>query len=401
MLLLLACHAGPAAPTWNQDVAPIVERHCAGCHGATGGGSGVPLTSYAAAAAVQGLLRDAVDERRMPPWLASDDCAAYQDDISLSESDRATLLAWVDGGAPEGEPRTAPAETPVEPPSLARVDRTLGMPEPYTPTGTDDYRCFLLDWPETETAWVTGFDVAPGDADMVHHAIAFLIHPTDADAYRALDAADPAEGYACYGGPGGDVDTLVRTAWLGGWAHGSGATNLPDGTGLEVRPGSLVVLQMHYNTAAGAGPDQSALALTIEHERQAWASLEPWTDVSWILGAGMDIPPKTEGVTHEFTYTLEDDDHFRIHGAALHLHTLARSARMQVRHADGSTSCLLDIPRYDFDWQREYALAEPVGVEAGDTLELSCTWDNPTDRTVAWGETTSDEMCLGITLLTE
>jgi hypothetical protein len=403
---LAACGpaAPPAGPTWHADVRPIVERHCAGCHGEGGGQGGISLASYEEALPWLEAIGLAVEERRMPPWLADPDCNTYEDDLSLPAEDRQTLLDWVSAGGPEGD---AAAAAPPEPPraaaTLDRVDLTLEMPAPYTPQSSpDDYRCFLFEWPSAESGWVTAFDVLPGETDVVHHVIAFLIDPADREAFQALDEADPGEGYPCYGGPGGDIETLLRTRWLGGWAPGTGAVRMPAGTGIELVPGSLVALQMHYNVAAsGPVPDRSAMALTVETEPQGWASLEPWADPAWVLGVGMDIPAHSEGVEHVYTYELDEGESFSIHAAGLHQHTLGRSSRLELVHADGSTSCILDIPRYDFDWQRGYALAEPVRAVGGDTLRLSCVWDNPTDRDVAWGEGTGDEMCVGLTLVSD
>jgi hypothetical protein len=181
-----------------------------------------------------------------------------------------------------------------------------------------------------------------------------------------------------------------------------GATRLPDGHGIRVPAGSLIVAQLHYNVAAsGPAADQSAIHLQVETERQKGASVQPWTEVSWVLGAGMDIPANTDDVTHEMTYEITaGDGTFTMHGAGLHMHTLGRAARLAIEHADGSESCLLDIPNYDFNWQRGYQLQAPVTVTRGDVVRLTCSWDNPTDQDVSWGDGTGDEMCLGTTLLT-
>lgn len=395
--------ADASGPAWHSDVRPILERHCVGCHNDASAAAGISLASYESAQPWVPVVGLAVDERRMPPWLADGACNSYENDISLSEDDRQTILDWVDAGGPEGDPaQAAPEEAPIVAPSLDRVDLTLEMPSSYTPPSgvVDDYRCFLMPWPEEGASWVTGFDVLPGNADVVHHVIAFIIDPSDAESFRALDAADPAEGYTCYGGPGGDIDTLLRTRWLGGWAPGTGAVSMPPGTGIEMEPGALVALQMHYNTAtSGPGPDQSSVAFEVERSPQGWSSLQPWADPMWVLGVGMEIPPLSTGTEH--TYTNVADEPYRIHAAGLHMHTLGRSARIEVQHTDGSTTCVLDIPRYDFAWQRGYSLTTPVSVAPGDTLRLSCLWDNPTSEIVSWGEGTGDEMCVGLTLLSE
>ena len=126
--------------------------------------------------------------------------------------------------------------------------------------------------------------------------------------------------------------------------------------------------------------------------------MQPWANPIWLAGVGMDIPANSTGVTHTFEYTAEGS--FAIQSALLHMHTLGVSGRLSIVREDGSEDCLVDIPQWDFNWQRDYRLVEPAIVQAGDTVTLECTWDNPTDADVKWGEGTGDEMCLGVTMLT-
>ncbi len=394
---------GEPGPTWHADVAPIYARHCQDCH--EPGGVGSPTWERPEdIAAWAPAIGAAVSTRAMPPWQASGDCNSYENDFSLSDADLDTLVAWTETGAELGDPETAAAlPEPFRPPSLPRVDFSIEMPEAYTPSnadGPDDYRCMLLEWPYETDTWVTGYQIQPGDRQTVHHVIPFIIAPDDAESYRALDEADDGPGYACYGGPGGDVSTLIETRWLGSWAPGSGAAVLPEGRGIRVSPGSLIAFQVHYNvTEPDPGPDQSAVEFMVETEAQQWADIQPWTDVSWVLGAGMDIPAQTDGVEHVFEYTLGPGDSFSFYSAAIHMHTMGRKGRMSVVHADGSETCLVDYQDYDFNWQRSYDLTAPVAVAPGDTVRVTCTWDNPTDETVAWGDGTGDEMCLGVSLI--
>src|SRR5439155_15290894 len=131
-------------------------------------------------------------------------------------------------------------------PGLTRVDLHLEMPVEYTQAqNPDEYRCFLIDWPSTTNQYVTGFRANPGNSSVVHHAIAFLIQPEDVATYQQLDAADLAPGYTCFGGPGGPVEDA---SWVGAWAPGTPGTMYPADTGLLVRPGSKIALQVHYNS---------------------------------------------------------------------------------------------------------------------------------------------------------
>ena len=413
-LFVVACSAAPQTPTpsdetppptWYTDARPIMERSCLACHGADGGLSGIPLDTYEAIDEWSGAIRLAVEEDRMPPWGADNECRNYKNNFSLDSYDKERLLEWIDNGLEMGDEALATDHyDPFTAPPLDRVDRSLPMPVEYTPVAQpDDYRCFLMPWPEEETVWVTGYDYTPGNADIVHHIISFIANPGDIDMFQALDDADPNPGYSCYGGPGGDVTTLINTGWLGAWAPGGGAVQLPEGKGIEVAPGSMIVMQMHYySTEVTEIPDLSVMEIEFETTEQEWAEIIPWTEVSWVFGDGMEIPANTNDVTHTFEYENGAfDGSYKIQSASLHMHTLGKSGRLEVEHADGSIDCALDIPRWDFNWQRDYYFRNPIQVRGGDTVRLECTWDNPTDQDVIWGDGTDDEMCLGVTLLTD
>ena len=408
MILIAACGGGSiedtdAPPTWHQDVRQIFEETCASCHTADGGITGIPLTTYEEVLAWRGPIAAAVAAGTMPPWQAAEGCNDYQDDFSLEPKQVQTVLDWIDADTPEGrEDSATDPGLPWIPATLTRVDRVIQMPEAFTPKASpDDYRCVIVEWPEDETVWITGYNFIPGNLDIVHHVIPFIMTPDDAQTFRDLDEADPGVGYTCYGGPGGDIDSLIDARWLGGWAPGSGASVMPEGYGLQVEPGSVVILQVHYNLPPNnTGSDLSGLELQYEHTPLKDAQVQPWTDVGWVLGVGMEIGPGATDVTHEFTYKIEGDYTFELHSAALHMHTKGKSARFSISHEDDTETCVVANDRWDFNWQREYWLEEPITVRQGDTLKLSCTWDNPTDKLVRWGEGTDDEMCLAVSLMT-
>lgn len=386
-----------SGPTWHQDVAPIVAEHCSNCH--TDGAIGpFALETYADVQAMGAAVVASVESRRMPPWIADSTCNDYLYDPSLSDADVATLVGWLDVGMPEGDPASAAPLPAGAGRRLSRVDHTLEVRTAYTPTqAPDDYRCFVVDWPETETMYVTGYDVRPGNAEIVHHVIAYVAAPDQVALYEAADAADPGEGWTCFGGPG--VGSQEEAEWLGGWAPGGSNGDLPNGTGISVEPGSLIVLQVHYNTAnADAAEDLTEVDVMVEAEVENPARIQPWTDPSWLDSDRMLIPAGAEGVEHSFSYTIPDGVQFQIHTSNLHMHQLGTDARMWVEEADGTERCLLDIPAWDFNWQRTYVFEEPYVMQGGGSIHVACHWDNPTDADVVWGEGTGDEMCLGTML---
>lgn len=402
LALLLACAADDSAapladpPTWTRDVAPIVGERCAGCH-ADGDIAPFPLTTYAEVSAMAAAVADSVSARRMPPWDADPTCNDYRYDPSLTDAQIAVISDWVDAGAPEGDPADAADTSPLDY-ALSRVDLSLTLPSPYTPTqAPDDYRCFAVDWPEEQGTYITGFDVVPDDLRTVHHVVAYLAPPEQVADYAALDDAEAGEGWTCFGGPG--VGLQEDAQWLGGWAPGGGGGDFPNGTGIYMEPGSQVILQMHYNLGeAEPAPDQSTIDFMIADEVESPAYIQPWANPVWLYGGSMVIPASEEGVEHQFVYTFDEDADFRVHTAALHMHTQGVSAQLVVDRADGGEDCLLRIPEWDFHWQRTYVMEEALHIGGGDGIRLNCTWDNPTDEDLDWGEGTGDEMCLGTML---
>jgi hypothetical protein len=428
-LILAGCGAtddaaAPDGPTWYGDVKPIVDSYCGDCHRA-GGIAPMALATRDDLATWRGPVLADIESREMPPWEASP-AQRYRFDDSLPDAQIDLLRRWYDAGAPEGDASAAAPPIVRDRSKLSRVDIAFRMPEAYTPAaGTDDYRCFPFPWPYDDDRFITGFAVAPGDAAEAHHAVAFLMRPEDADRVDALDAADPGPGYACYGAP--YVGTPLLSQFLGAWAPGGGGLDFPAGTGIRVRPGARVVLQMHYNAhGQPPGPDQTELrfSLAAAVDQEAW--LLPWFDLRWALQpASMKIPAGEAKVVHEFEGVPADANitkfvlpgvdlahGFTLHTVAPHMHRHGLSEQIDVLRADGTQVPLLDVPRWDFDWQRTYVFAQPIHVAPGDRLRIRCTWDNTEAtqsledgtaapiRDLTWGEGSGDEMCASMMYMT-
>lgn len=377
--LLVGCT--PAAPkevTWHRDVGPIIQRNCQGCHSA-GGIAPLALETYAQAQSLHTAIAAAVESRRMPPWLPDDSCQEYQGSRRLTQAEVDTVVAWSKGGAPEGNPEDAPAPTPRQPQTLPWVDVTLDPGVDYLSSAprVDDYRCLVLDPQLQQDRDVIGYEVVPGERSVVHHVLLYAAPRAEA---QAKDSAEAGPGWTCYGGPSTTTQRL-----LGGWVPGSDATRLPDTTGVRLKAGEVVVMQIHYNTSSGARPDRTRLRL--QYSPQPVQNLATLVSLSQTQ---FEIPPRSTGYTvgRELSTSTFSP---KVYGVLPHMHTLGKSIRM----ASSSGQCFVNIPRWDFHWQQFFFFNQPVQLQPRTQVSVRCTWDNPRDTPVRWGEGTEDEMCLG------
>lgn len=419
-LALAACDT--PAYDYYVDAKPILDANCATCHRAGEIGP-FALTTHDEILSVAPLLAPSIEANTMPPWGAGPDCNEYLHDSSLSPEDKEILLTWLDQGLPPGDPATAVKAPEVEP---LTFDLTLPLPTPYTPTQVDDHRCLLVDWPLEEPTYVVGFGVTPDQREIVHHVVAYVGDPSIADALRELDATDPAPGYPCFGAPTPDgapgvVGLGIDQRWLGQWAPGPNGRPFPPGTGVLIEPGSTMIVQMHYNTAtADPVPDQSSIELQLADDVERPATVLPFLNFGWPLGSvPMDIPAGNGDavITYEQDVAnstldmfggsigLSNGDSFVVHDIFFHMHTLGVSGSLEHVKAepdpDPADPCLLEVPRWDFNWQNSYQLAQPRTVAPGDALRIECHFDNGDGNgTIGWGDASYDEMCLAILYIT-
>ncbi|MAT94041.1 MAG: hypothetical protein CME59_15745 [Halioglobus sp.] len=404
--------------TYHGDARAILEKYCVTCH-VDGGVAPFPLDSYDKVKAVAAAAAFAVDSGDMPPWPPTPGFSRFTHERVLEPQEEFALLNWLNSGnLPEGNPQDyEPPQMPE--PDAIDYDLRMPLPQPYTPTlRPDDHRCFAIEWPYDELTYVTAVDVIPDQVAEVHHVIVNVVEPAWAGTYRAASGQDGNPGWPCLLSGGLPGTPLPRQ--LGGWVPGSPAGAVPEGTGMAVEPGSLIVVQMHYNTlVAEPTPDQSTvlIATTDEVERPANGFL--FTNPGWLRSGGMPIPAGDPNVHHSFEVpagvlaTLFGDaaqvapgEPWVIHNGFLHMHYLATTGRTTLIRADGTEQVILDIRDWDFNWQSTYRLEQELLVNPDDRIRLECTWDN-TDanqviingvqkpaRDVEWGDGTGDEMCL-------
>jgi hypothetical protein len=335
--------------------------------------------------------------------------------------------------------------------ALRRGERfvEVAMPRAYTPkaptTGTDDYRCFLLDPGLEEDAFVTGIDVVPDRVELVHHVILFQVSPGAVCRAEAIDAGDPGQGWTCFGGSGldGAAGDLDNAPWLGAWAPGGGERILAPDVGIPLRAGSRVVMQVHYNLLDGTAEDRSRARLRLAPGTRDLAALE-----TVLLPAPVELPCRAEatGPLCDRDAALADvqarfgtitgatanylnlvcrgqgaapvqscsrlvSERATIRAVAGHMHLLGREIKVEVNPGRPDARTVLDIPVWNFDDQGSVPVRPAVRLSPGDELTVTCrhdqelrdllpSFEGQPERYVLWGEGSTDEMCLGIVLVT-
>jgi len=378
------------AVTWSEHIAPLVYRECIGCHRDAYTRTTSP-SSYEDAKPLAVALAGATADREMPPMPVNGDgsCNTFDNARWLSEAEIALFETWAAEDAPAGDPALAP-ELPPPLDGLSNVAATLDPGEEYAPNAalSDDYRCFIVESGLTSDAFLTGYEVIPGDARVVHHVIVYA-PSSDAAASQAeaLDRADAGLGYTCFGGARVDANPRVL------WAPGVGVTQLPAGTGLPLVAGRKLILQVHYNLTPGSFPDRTRVRLQTSATVTRPAAYLPVADTKMSVAAGQELGTTTRTVNGI-------DSPVRVYGVLPHMHTLGRTLRVNANASGGST-CLVDVDRWDFTWQNAWWYAKPLEFDSITSLNITCGYDTRTRTApVTWGEGTSDEMCLNYVYLT-
>jgi hypothetical protein len=372
----------PTGPTFAEDVAPILAANCWSCH-VEGGIAPFPMLEYEDVAVLGEAIVAATESRTMPPWPldASGACGSFVGERVLDENEIATIAAWVDEGKAPGDLSLVPA--PPQAPALDVVSATIAI-EPYMPQGNppenpnDDYRCFVVAPPSDDDTVLTGFEVHPGVESQVHHIVVFGLDSDEATAAAvAMSGQDGRPGYTCFGGTGVGASSL-----LVGWAPGVPVGEYPEGTGVPVSGGRAVIVQMHYNLAAGAQLDETSVDLRFD------ASAIPLRSLV-LTDSDLTIPPNTTDHVEGASTTFGDDD-VTVVAAFPHMHQIGKELRVDVE----TGACAIDVPRWDFHWQQLYAYTAPVVIPGGAQVNLTCRYDS-TGRAepTYFGEGSSEEMC--------
>lgn len=380
----------PARVNFNEHVAPILFKNCAGCH-RPGEVGPFPLLTYADAKKRVRQILDVTESRHMPPWHADPASPPMANERRLTDVEIATLFRWAEQEGPEG-PRAKKPKTPPLPDDfrITQPDLELTMPEAYEvkASGRDIYRNFVLPLNLTNDTWVSGIELRPGAPRVVHHILVF-IDPTGEALKR--DAADPGVGYNGFNASG--------LKFIVAWAPGGGTLTLPPDLAWKFPKGANLVLQTHLHPSGKV--EQEATTVRLRFAKKPPEKNYTTINIPPNFGTLKDIyiPAGQSNFVMRDSFVLPvDGEAFAVGG---HAHEIGRSLQMTATFPDGSQRVLLKISDWDFAWQEQYEYRERIRLPKGTKLETVVTWDNSAanprnphspPRDISWGEQTTNEM---------
>ena len=411
--------------TFSKEVAPIFNAKCAECH-RPGDSAPFSTLTYTDVRPWAKSIKDKVANRTMPPWHADPHFGNFKNDRTLSQKEIDTIVAWVDGGAVEGNVKDMPpVPTFVDGWTIGKPDMIIKVPEYTYKAGADEYQYYDVATNFKEDMYVQFAEARPSNRKIVHHILAFIQAPggmnlvglsneernkrmdtmlknPQSPFYRdgflmRLKPEQPIMDDGCdpnrRGGGGGDNI-------LTGYAPGHNADIFAPGTGRKIPAGSIIRFQLHYSNQTLSGnaveKDESMVGLIFAKEPPQ--KLVTTNSVGNIL---FKIPAGAENHKVTACRTIKRDT--TVYALLPHMHLRGKSMKYEIFYPNGKSEVLLDVPKYDFGWQTNYILKEPKRLPVGTRIMVTAIYDNskhnkfnpdPT-KDIRYGEPTYDEMMLG------
>ncbi|MEX2177092.1 MAG: cytochrome c [Gemmatimonadaceae bacterium] len=400
-----------ADPTFAQDVAPIFYRSCASCH-RPGGLGPFSVLDYDSVTPNLRRMKAMVTAGRMPPWQATGPRGVFLNDRRLTDEEKATIARWLDTGAKPGDVKHLPPRPRfADGWEIGTPDAIVQMPEAYVvpASGTIEYQYFEVPTGIAEEKWVQAIEIMPGSREVVHHVLVYAKVPPAPDAPPPAPVARPAgtpapqplfirkREHAIPRSPA-RVDSAhppprVLGALIGSTAPGTNVVAFPAGTAMRLRPGTVLTFQMHYTAHGHEMTDRTSIGFRFASEMpDEEIHAAAFTNGAFTIPAGVrdHAVPAEIGVTQPV----------KIWGLLPHTHLRGTRWRYTLERPDSTSEVVLDVPRYDFNWQTYYLFATPLEIPAGGRLTSMAWYDNSASNednpdpaaNVTWGDQTWEEM---------
>lgn len=392
--------AAESPVTFYKDVLPVLQSHCQSCH-RPGQVGPFALMNYKQASKWADACLEEVQAKKMPPWKAEKNDLLGAGRTLPADAAR-ILEKWIEQGMPEGNAADAPPPAKfTDGWALGEPDLILEAPEDVTigPNGRDLFRVVVFPTNLTEDKYITAMEVKPGNARVVHHTLQMIdtsgtARKLQADAQKKAkpDDADHGPGYSVSMGWG----FLPNPAnMLGGWAPGLLPKRLPDGIGQTLPKGSDLCVQFHYHRTGKEERDRTKIGIYF-----AKGKIEQTYRSVAATGLFKQIPAGEKNFKVESSWKLTDD--VTVYRLVPHMHLLGKDIELRAKQPGEEERVLIRIPEWDYNWQEQYELKQPLKLAKGTVLTVRATFDNSADnvnnptsppKAVRFGEQTTDEMC--------
>lgn len=369
--------------TYHNRISRLIQKNCGECHRE----DGVAPFSLATREDLidhAKMIESVVTQGTMPPWFArpleGETTSPWLNDCSLIPSDKADLLSWLNSDRPVGDVKDASQPTQfADGWTIGKPDLVLKFPQPVRvqASGFMRYQNVVIETELTEDKWIQGIEIRPGAPEVVHHALVFARPPRGEASNQKNSPQDEINYWAIY-------------------VPGNNKQIYPAGFARKLPKGTQIRFQMHYTPNGKATDDVTQIGLI-------FADKPPENEVKTasLINAWFEIPPGADN--HEDSAKFKTTSDVTVLGYLPHMHLRGKACRYEAIMPDGTRETILDIPRYDFNWQLLYRYAEPRTFTKGTTLKFFASFDNSDKNpanpdpkaTVRWGDQTYDEMLLG------
>jgi hypothetical protein len=360
--------------SYAKTIAPILMNKCVQCH--TKGGIGpFEMSSYRKVKGWSEMMREVVMTRQMPPWQADPHHGEFENDMALTPDEAQALVAWIDADCPKGE-EAKDGKDPLVENKFVIPDWEFGEPhhvielpeQKVAAEGVFKYRYVTIDSPFDKDVWISAVQIKPGNTRVLHHVIV-TSHDPDSTRKRKNERG------------------------VAGYAPGMSGYRFPEDSGILLEKGRKLRFQLHYTASGKEETDRTRLGLYLHKEKPAKVFR---TDIL-IKNDFVITPGDNEYVTEK---TRVAPFPVNIYSMNPHMHYRGKWMRYDVTFPDGSKKTLLNVPNYNFNWQRDYRLKEPFYLPQGAKLTVTAAWDNSElnphnpdpKKAVRWGDQSFDEM---------
>ena len=362
--------------TYTNQIARIMQNHCSECHRADEIGP-MALEDYDEVIGWAEMILEVVQDNRMPPWHADPAHGEFLNERRMTVAEKQMLKDWVAAGTPKGDEALLPKPRQYVKATQWRLPKKPDVvfdmrstPFNVPAEGTVEYQYFVVD-PKFETdKWITAAEIIPGDRRVLHHSIVF-VRPPDGKGFRGI-------------------------GWLAAFVPGQGTPTFNPKMGRRIPAGSKLVFQQHYTPVGKSATDMTRIGLVFGDESKI--EKEVFTLIA--MDQEFLIPPGADNhkVSAQFGWLPKNGE---ILALSPHMHYRGKSFKMTAE-IQGKEQTLLNVPKYDFNWQHVYQLKEPIQTSEVKSLQFTAAFDNSSNNPanpdpkqhVSWGDQTWEEMAV-------